>query len=71
LTDGYRPLRAEQTALESGGTRTQVRRASEPRPVQLEREIANQIVAKTQYSASVRIFQVGAAIHGLLFDIFA
>ncbi|HIF95027.1 MAG TPA: flagellar basal body rod protein [Myxococcales bacterium] len=71
LTEDFRPQRVVQTAAPSGGTRARVQQSRDPEPVSLEREIVSQITAKTAYTASVRVFEVGAKLEGALLDIFA
>ncbi len=71
LTQNFRPQRADQSNVSSGGTRVRVRESSDPSPVSLEREIGQQIQAKTAYTASARVFAVGAEMQGALLDIFA
>ncbi len=70
-TGDFRPQRAEQVSLASGGSRARVRQTDRPKPVQLEREVVDQILAKTQYSASARVFSVGAELSGTLLDVLA
>lgn len=71
LTRDFRPQRAEQTAQASGGSSASVRQSARPEPVSLEREIVGQIEARTQYTASARVFAVGAEMRGQLLDILA
>jgi len=70
LTEDFRPQSAVQSASPAGGSEARIRTAPKPAPVSLEREIVGQIQAKTQYSASARVFQVGAELQGILFDTF-
>lgn len=69
LTEDFRPQRATQTSLASGGSSVQVTQSASSEPVSLEREIVGQIMASTQYSASARVFEVGAEMRGRLIDI--
>ena len=71
LTGDFRPQRATQTSLSSGGSRAHIDQTTKPAPVQLEREVVDQIEARTQYTASARVFQVGAELSGTLLDILA
>ncbi len=71
LTQDFHPQRSEQVSLSSGGAQARVRTAPKAAPVQLEREIVDQIQARTQYLASARVFQAGSDLSGALFDIFA
>jgi len=71
LTEDFRPQRVHQTQSPSGGSQTRVLQSRDPEPVSLEREIVSQIQAKTAYTASARVFEVGAELQGALLDIFA
>jgi len=71
LSQDFRPQRAEQTSQAGGGSRATLSQASTPEPVSLTREIVGQIQATTQYSASARVFAVGAEMRGQLLDILA
>jgi flagellar hook protein FlgE len=71
LTEGFHPQRAVQTSLASGGSRATVATAAAPEPVDLEREIVGQIVAKTQYAASARVLGVELDLKGSLLDVLA
>jgi flagellar hook protein FlgE len=71
LTEDFRPQRVIQTATPSGGSRAQVQQSRDPQPVRLKREIVNQIIAPTAYTASAQVFAVGAKLEGTLLDIFA
>jgi len=68
LTEDFRPQRAVQTSRPSGGSQTQVQQSPRPRKVSLEREIVGQIEASLQYSASAKVFKVGADMKGQLID---
>lgn len=70
LTEDFRPQRAVQTSLASGGSEARVERRPDPAPVSLAREVVGQIQASTQYSASARVFAVGAEMRGTLLDLF-
>lgn len=71
LTEGFRPQRAVQTSVASGGSQATVATASSAEPVRLEQEIIDQIVAKTQFKASARVLEVGLDLKGSLLDILA
>lgn len=71
LTDGFRPQRSVQTSLASGGSQATVQTAASPEPVDLDREIVEQIVAKTQFEASARVLGVDLELKGSLLDILA
>lgn len=71
LTEGFHPQRAAQTSLASGGSRATVSTAPVAEPVDLDREVVDQIVAKTQYAASARVLGVELDLKGSLLDILA
>jgi flagellar hook protein FlgE len=71
LTDGFRPQRAVQTSVAAGGSQATVSTAPAAEPVSLDREIIDQIVAKTQFKASARVLEVGLELKGSLLDILA
>lgn len=71
LTEGFRPQRAVQTSLAAGGSQAMVATSPAPEPVSLEREIVDQIVAKTQFKASARVLDVELEMRGSLLDILA
>ena len=70
LTEDFRPQRAVQSARSNGGTDVRVETSDTPRRPSLAREAVSQIQASTQYSASARVFQVGAEMRGTLVDLF-
>ena len=70
LTEDFRPQRTLQTTRASGGSQARVEQSRDPAPVSLSREIVGQIQASTQYSASARVFAVGAEMRGTLLDLF-
>lgn len=69
LTGDFRPQRALQTSLPSGGARVSVEQSAGPERVSLAREVVGQMQAGVQYSASARVFQVGADMRGQLVDL--
>ena len=69
LTEDFRPQRVVQSARSGGGVDARVRTEPAPRRPSLEREIVGQMQASTQYSASARVFQVGAEMRGSLVDL--
>jgi flagellar hook-associated protein FlgK len=71
LTEGFSPQRAVQTSLPAGGSHAMVATSPAPEPVSLEREIVDQIVAKTQFKASARVLDVDLEMRGSLLDILA
>ncbi len=70
LTEDFRPQRAVQSSVPGGGSRTRVQQSDRPEPVSIAREVVGQIEASVQYSASARVFQVGAEMRGSLVDLF-
>lgn len=68
-TEGFRPLRARQVALESGGSAVQVEQVADPEPVDAAREFVEQIRASFQARASLRVLGVAAELSGRLVDI--
>jgi len=71
LTEDFRPLRTTQSARAGGGSTASVSQAPVPRPVDLTREVVSQIQSKTQYTASLRVFEAGAEMRGELIDLLA
>lgn len=71
LTTNFHPQRAVQTSVASGGSRATLTTAAAPGPVDLDREVVDQIVAKTQYAASARVLGVDLELKGSLLDILA
>lgn len=71
LSEDFRPQRAVQSSLSSGGSQARVEQSRDPAPVSLAREVVGQIEASTQYSASARVFAVGAEMRGTLLDMLA
>ena len=70
LTEDFRPQRVVQTARAGGGTDARVETSERPGRVRLAREAVEQIQASAQYSASARVFEVGAELRGQLVDLF-
>ena len=71
LTENFRPQRAVQTSVASGGAEAMVATSPMPEPVSLEREVVDQIVAKTQFKASARVLDVDFEMRGSLLDMLA
>ena len=69
LSEDFRPQRAIQTTQAAGGSAVRVETAPRAEPVSLEREVVDQMLASVQYSASARVFQVGAETKGQLIDL--
>ena len=70
MTEGFRPQRVVQSSRAGGGSDARVQQADRPARVSLAREAVGQIQASTQYTASARVFQVGAEMRGQLVDLF-
>ncbi len=70
-TASFRPLRATQVSLASGGSAAQVRQERDPREVDLAREIVDQMTASLQFEASARVVDVAAKTRGTLLDLLA
>lgn len=70
MTEDFRPQRAVQSSLPGGGARARVEQSERPERVSLAGEIVGQQVASLQYSASARVFAVGAEMRGSLVDLF-
>ncbi|MEZ4334001.1 MAG: flagellar basal body rod protein [Myxococcota bacterium] len=71
LTDGFRPQRVAQTAQASGGAQAVVVTAPGVEPVAFEREVVDQIQARTQFEGSARVLGAHAEMLGSLLDLFA
>ncbi len=71
LTQDFRPQRAVQTSRAGGGAEASVATSPAPESVSLEREIVDQIVAKTQFKASARVLDAELEMRGSLLDILA
>ena len=69
LTEDFRPQSAMQTERLGGGSEVRVSQSVTSSPTRLENEIVDQITAATQYSASARVFAVGAELRGSLIDL--
>lgn len=71
LTSDFRPQRPVQTSRASGGAEVAVATSATAEPVSLEREIVDQIAAKTQFKASARVLEADLEMRGSLLDILA
>jgi len=67
-TPSFRPLRAEQTSVEGGGSSVELRQAASPQEVDLARELIQQILATSQFDASLRVLAVATEMRGQLLD---
>lgn len=71
LTGDFRPLRATQSTAPGGGSQVRVDPSASPGRTSLVRETVDQMLASTQYTASARVFAVGAEMRGQLVDLLA
>lgn len=71
LTRDFEPLRSDQVTRASGGSEAHVSPSGRAEPVSIAREVVDQIQASTQYTASLRVLEVGADLRGSLLDILA
>jgi len=67
-TEDFRPQRAVQSSTPGGGSSVRVQQTDRPQRVSIAREVVGQIQASTQYSASAKVFKVGADMRGQLID---
>ena len=70
-SDGFRPLRAEQSERRGGGSQAMVSQADDPEPVELSREIVEQIRARVQFEASLGVLRTSSELTGQLVDLLA
>lgn len=68
-TEVFRPLRTEQVARAGGGSDAVVTRAEQPEPVDLAHEFVEQIRARFQAQASLRVVGEVQKMHGRLIDL--
>lgn len=71
LTEGFRPQRVTQTTQVSGGAQASVGTAPSTEPIALEREVVDQIQARTQFEGSARVLGAHVEMLGSLLDVFA
>lgn len=71
LSEDFRPQRAQQMSAAGGGSIARVSTSREPQEVDLAREVVSQIQAGMQYTASLRVLEVGAEMRGELIDLLA
>ncbi len=71
LTRDFEPLRADSVSLAGGGVETRVSGSGAASGVDLVREVVDQIEASTQYTASLRVLEVGRDLRGSLLDVLA
>ena len=70
-TENFRPQRAHQTSLASGGSTARVDEPRAAASVSIGREVVDQVQAKTQYTASLRVLEADSDLRGQLLDILA
>ncbi len=70
-TEEVRPLRVVQEERLGGGSVARIDRAASPRPVDRLHEAVEQIRARSQYIASLRVLAVEDDLRGQLTDILA
>ena len=70
-TPDFRPLRTVQRSSPAGGAVASSFQEPAPRPVELARELVDQMLAAAQLRASLRVFVVDAEVRGSLLDLFA
>ncbi len=70
-SEDFRPLRAEQTERKGGGSETRITQAPTPEPVELSREIVEQIRARVQFEASLGVLETRSDLTGRLVDLLA
>jgi flagellar hook protein FlgE len=69
LTEDFRPLAAEQHSRAEGGSSATVQKESEPREVDLARELVGMDTAAIQAKASMRVIETELDLLGSLLDI--
>lgn len=70
-TNDFRVQRTEQVSEASGGSSVRTVESSIAEPANIAREVVDQIQSSTQYTASMRVLEVGADLRGSLLDILA
>lgn len=70
-SEDFRPLRAQQSEREGGGSQTTVRQADDPAPVELSHEVVEQIRARVQFEASLGVLRTTSELTGQLVDLLA
>ena len=69
LTEDFHPQRAEQVDRAEGGSEVRVHTSEQPRDVDLAGEIADQMLAKVQAEASLRVVDTELDLVGSLIDL--
>lgn len=70
-TENFQPQRVNQTSRASGGSEARVQESGSAARVSIAQEVVAQIQAKTQYTGSLRVLDVGSEMRGQLLDILA
>lgn len=70
-TEGFRPLRARQSAQPGGGVEATFSRAEAPEAVDVGRELVEQLRARLQAGASLLVVGEAQKTHGRLIDLVA
>jgi flagellar hook protein FlgE len=70
-TEDFRPLRSHQSSVAEGGSEVQITQEQEPRQVEIQDEIVEQILASVQAKASMRTVETESSLIGSLLDILA
>jgi hypothetical protein len=70
-TESFRPLQTTQVEGRAGGTEVHVDRMAEPSGTSLAREVGEQIRARTQLSAALRVIGAAGKTRGSLVDLLA
>jgi flagellar hook protein FlgE len=70
-TPDFRPLRAHQSSRAGGGSQVRVVQEARPQAVDLAREIVEQMLAKLQHGASLRVLVTASETRGSLVDLLA
>jgi flagellar hook protein FlgE len=70
-TQGFKAQPVHQQSVAGGGSRAVLSESNAAGPVDLTREIVSQIESSTQYTASLRVLEVGADLRGQLLDVLA
>jgi len=70
-TPDVRPLRVVQTAAPGGGVQTRTRLGDVGEAVNLAHELVDQMLAATDFQASLRVLETDLEMRGSLLDILA
>ncbi len=70
-SEDFRPLRTTQVERAAGGSEARVSQAASPEPVELSREIVEQVLARVQLEASLGVLRTSSEMTGRLVDVLA